>query len=60
MQPGVGPEKPIQTQFSGQPQYINQQIQQSQGAFPQQQIIIIMPNINQVLTSDTFLTPYLL
>ena len=41
MQPGVGPEKPIQTQFSGQPQYINQQIQQSQGAFPQQQIIII-------------------
>ena len=41
MQPGVGPEKPIQTQFSGQPQYINQQIQQSQGAFPQQQVIII-------------------
>ena len=41
MQPGVGPEKPIKTQFSGQPQYINQQIQQSQGAFPQQQIIII-------------------
>ena len=41
MQPGVGPGKPIQTQFSGQPQYINQQIQQSQGAFPQQQIIII-------------------
>ncbi|MBD43281.1 MAG: hypothetical protein CMB09_04190 [Euryarchaeota archaeon] len=41
MQPGVGPEKPNQTQFSGQPQYINQQIQQSQGAFPQQQIIII-------------------
>ena len=41
MQPGVGPDKPNQTQFSGQPQYINQQIQQSQGAFPQQQIIII-------------------
>ena len=41
MQPGVGPEKPNQTQFSGQPQYINQQIQQTQGAFPQQQIIII-------------------
>ena len=41
MQPGVGPEKPNQTQFSGQPQYINQQIQQSQGVFPQQQIIII-------------------
>ena len=41
MQPGVGPEKPNQTQFSGQPQYINQQIQQTQGVFPQQQIIII-------------------
>jgi hypothetical protein len=41
MQPGVDPGKPSQTQFSGQPQYINQQIQQSQGAFPQQQIIII-------------------
>ena len=41
MQPGVGPEKPNQTQFSGQPQYINQQIQQTQGASPQQQIIII-------------------
>ena len=41
MQPGVGPEKPNQTQFSGQPQYINQQIQQSQGVFPHQQIIII-------------------
>jgi hypothetical protein len=41
MQPGVGPEKPNQPQFSGQPQYINQQIQQSQGVFPQQQIIII-------------------
>jgi len=41
MQPGVDPEKPNQTQFSGQPQYINQQIQQTQGVFPQQQIIII-------------------
>ena len=41
MQPGVEPEKPNQTQFSGQPQYINQQIQQTQGVFPQQQIIII-------------------
>ncbi|MAH08859.1 MAG: hypothetical protein CL961_04240, partial [Euryarchaeota archaeon] len=43
MQPGVGPEKPNKTQFSGQPQYINQQIQQSQGVFPQQQIIILNP-----------------
>tara|TARA_X000000368_G_scaffold363078_1_gene308054 strand:+ start:220 stop:666 length:447 start_codon:yes stop_codon:yes gene_type:complete len=41
MQPGVGPEKPNQTQFYGQPQNINQQIQQTQGAFPQQQVIII-------------------
>lgn len=41
MQPGVDPGKPSQTQFSGQPQYINEQIQQTQGAFPQQQIIII-------------------
>ena len=41
MQPGVDPEKQNQTQFSGQPQYINQQIQQTQGVFPQQQIIII-------------------
>ena len=50
MQPGVDPEKPNQTQFSGQPQYINQQIQQTQGVFPQQQIIIInakyQPNFN--------------
>lgn len=41
MQPGVDPGKPSQTQFSGQTQYINEQIQQTQGAFPQQQIIII-------------------
>ena len=41
MQPGVDPEKQNQTQFSVQPQYINQQIQQTQGVFPQQQIIII-------------------
>lgn len=41
MQPGVDPGKPSQTQFFGQPQYINEQIQQTQGAFPQQQIIII-------------------
>ena len=41
MQPGVDPEKPNRTQFSGQPQNINQQIQQTQGVFPQQQIIII-------------------
>ena len=41
MQPGVDPGKPSQTQFSGQAQYINEQIQQTQGAFPQQQIIII-------------------
>ena len=41
MQPGVDPGKPTQTQFSGQTQYINEQIQQTQGAFPQQQIIII-------------------
>ena len=41
MQPSVDPKEQSQTQFSGQPQYINQQIQQSQGAFPQQQIIII-------------------
>ena len=41
MQPGVDPGKPSQTQFFGQTQYINEQIQQTQGAFPQQQIIII-------------------
>ena len=41
MQPGVDPEKPNQTQFYGQPQNLNQQIQQSQGVFPQQQIIIL-------------------
>ena len=41
MQHGVDPEKQNQTQFSVQPQYINQQIQQTQGVFPQQQIIII-------------------
>ena len=41
MQPGVEPEKPNQTQFYGQPQNINQQIQQTQGIFPQQQIIIL-------------------
>tara|TARA_B100001996_G_scaffold56344_1_gene39913 strand:- start:294 stop:740 length:447 start_codon:yes stop_codon:yes gene_type:complete len=41
MQPSVDPKEQSQTQFSGQPQNINQQIQQSQGAFPQQQIIII-------------------
>ena len=41
MQPGVDPGKPGQNQFSGQAQYINEQIQQTQGAFPQQQIIII-------------------
>ena len=50
MQPGVDPEKQNQTQFSVQPQYINQQIQQTQGVFPQQQIIIInakyQPNFN--------------
>ena len=43
MQPGVDPEKPNQTQFYGQPQNINQQIQQTQGVFPQQQIIILNP-----------------
>ncbi|MDB4657059.1 hypothetical protein OAE50_02215 [Candidatus Poseidoniaceae archaeon] len=41
MQSGIDPGKPSQTQFSGQPQYINEQIQQTQGFFPQQQIIII-------------------
>ena len=41
MQPGVDPGKPNQTRFSGQTQYINEQIQQTQGVFPQQQIIII-------------------
>ena len=41
MQPGVDPKKPNQTQFYGQPQNLNQQIQQSQGVFPQQQIIIL-------------------
>ena len=35
------PEEPNQTQFYGQPQNINQQIQQTQGVFPQQQIIIM-------------------
>ena len=44
MQPGVDPGKPSQTQFSGQTQYIKEQIQQTQGAFPQQQIIIINAN----------------
>ncbi len=37
------PEKPNETQFYGQPQNINQQIQQTQGIFPQQQIIILNP-----------------
>ena len=41
MQPEVDPEKPNQTQFYGQPHNINQQIQQTQGVFPQQQIIMI-------------------
>ena len=41
MQPSVDPKGQSQTQFSGQPQYVNQQIQQTQGAFPQQQVIII-------------------
>ena len=41
MQPSVDPKEQSQTQFSGQPQNINQQIQQTQGAFPQQQVIII-------------------
>ena len=41
MQSGIDPGKPSQTQFSGQTQYINEQIQQTQGFFPQQQIIII-------------------
>ena len=43
MQPSVGPKEQTQTQFSGQPQNINQQIQQTQGVFPQQQIIISNP-----------------
>ena len=43
MQPGVDPEKPNQTQLYGQPQNLNQQIQQTQGVFPQQQIIILNP-----------------
>ena len=37
------PEEPNQTQFFGQPQNLDQQIQQSQGVFPQQQIIILNP-----------------
>ena len=36
MQPSVDPKEQSQTQFSGQPQNINQQIQQTQGVFPQQ------------------------
>ncbi len=36
-------EKPVQTQFFGQPQNINQHFQQTQGGFPQQQIIILNP-----------------
>ena len=43
MQPSVDPKEQIQTQFSGQPQNINLQIQQTQGVFPQQQIIILNP-----------------
>ena len=43
MQPSVDPKEQSQTQFSGQPQNINQQIQQTQGVFPQQQIIILNP-----------------
>ena len=35
------PEKPNQTQLYGQPQTINQQILETQGVFPQQQIIIL-------------------
>jgi len=35
------PEKQNQPQLYGQPQTLNQQIQQTQGAFPQQQIIIM-------------------
>ena len=46
MQPGVDPEKPNQTQFYGQPQNLNQQIQQTQGVFPQQQIIILNPKFH--------------
>lgn len=41
MQPGVDPKEQNQTQFHGQPNYLNQQIQQSQGVFPQQQVIVI-------------------
>ena len=41
MQPSVDPEEQNQTQFYGQPQYLGQQIQQTQGAFPQQQVIIL-------------------
>lgn len=41
MQPGVDPSPQNQPQLFGQTQDINQQIQQSQGVFPQQQIIII-------------------
>ena len=35
------PEKQNQTQLYGQPQNLDQQIQQTQGAYPQQQIIIM-------------------
>ena len=43
MQPSADPKEQSQTQFSGQPQNIYQQIQQTQGVFPQQQIIILNP-----------------
>ena len=43
MQPSVDPKEQGQTQFSGQPQNLNQQIQQTQGVFPQQQVIILNP-----------------
>ena len=43
MQPSVDPKEQSQTQFSGQSQNINQQIQQTQGVFPHQQIIISNP-----------------
>ena len=43
MQPSVDPKEQSQTQFSGQSQNINQQIQQTQGVFPHQNIIISNP-----------------
>ena len=41
MQPGVEPKGEGRAQFYGQTQYVSQEIQQPQGVFPEQQVIVI-------------------